>query len=917
MRTKNRMFELLLVGAVTVGAAHWVGPASARADEPPKDAGAVPAVAPPDAAKDAEKKPPEFPPFEEVSKDHKKIPGFIELYHDEKKDHLLAVIPKSMLGKEFLIAQSIAGGPVATGFMWETQVVQWQEMDKKLVLIEPDLRYAEAKDSTVADVVARTYTQRIVLHTPIVSKRDGDPVIDMDSVFKSDRAGLEQIYEGSMNPALSRWAKIKGFEKNVELSVDAAIMSGQEGGTRARVHFSISELPNGDYKPRQADPRVGYALTARMNWGRKHDEKTVFDRYIHRWQLRKADAAEKVSDVHPDDQVVFYIEQTVPVQYRRYVREGILLWNEAFEKAGLRNVMAVRQQTDTNEFKDMDPEDVRYNFFRWIVSGRAFAMGPSRVDPRTGQILDADIVWDDSLVRSLLTQYANLAARGPAASYDPQLNEFLARRPEWNFQMQEELLTPGTVHIGGADLSRALPANDPMGQGMHTNCNMADGLRHELALAGFALQAQGMEGLTEEFIGEFIRYVTCHEVGHTLGLRHNFKASSWKPMDALLGAKDAHLPTSASVMDYNAGIYTDSKDNQPRFFTPSVGPYDLWAIEYGYRHTDEEYKEEPALLAAIASRGNQDGLAYGTDEDTGLFAPDPLVNRWDNGSDPVAYAKHRMELIQRLQSTLADWAVKDGEPYTYLRRAFDALLAEYGRSAQFAVRLVGGQYANRNHKGDADEKTPITIVPVAKQRESLEFVIEHVFSDKAFTFDAALLNKLAAGRWGHWESDDFDSQREYPIHDRIAAVQYWPLFYLMNPFTLGRVYDAEIKVPADQDAVTVPEVMTRTTAAIWSELTRDAGEGTWSTRKPFVSSVRRTLQRTHLNMLTDMVLAPPGRDMPADIHALARMTLKGLVQQIGQVLTADAGGKLDPSTRAHLDDAKTRIEKALQAEYKL
>lgn len=917
MRARNRTSGWLWSATAVVGAAQWVGAAPAWAEDPPKDAGAAPAAAPAEAAKAEEKKPPEFPPFEEVSKDHKKIAGFIDLYHDEKKDHLLAVIPKSMLGKDFLIAQSIAGGPVATGFMWETQVVQWQEMDKKLVLIEPDLRYTDAKDSTVADVVARTYTQRIVLHTPIVSRRDGDPVIDLDNVFKSDRAGLERIYEGSMNPALSRWAKIKGFEKNVELSVDAAIMTGQQGGTRARVHFSISGLPNSEYKPRQADPRVGYFLTARMNWGRKHDEKTIFDRYIHRWQLRKADATETVSDVHPDDQIIFYIEKTVPVQYRRYVREGILLWNEAFEKAGLRNVMAVRQQTDTNEFKDMDPEDVRYNFFRWIVSGRAFAMGPSRVDPRTGQILDADIVWDDSLVRSLLTQYANMAARGPAASYDPQLSEFLARRPEWNFQTQEELAAPQTVRFGGATLSPPLLTNDPLGQALHANCNMADGLRHELALAGFALQAQGLNGLTEEFIGEFIRYVTCHEVGHTLGLRHNFKASSWKPMEALLTARDERLPTSASVMDYNAGIYTESKDDAPRFFTPSVGPYDVWAIEYGYRHTDDGQKDEAAMLASIASRGNQEGLAYASDEDTGLFAPDPLVNRWDNGSDPVAFARNRMELIRRLQTTLTDWAVKEGESYSYLRRTFDALLFEYSRAAQFAVRLVGGQYVTRNHKGDADESAPITIVPVARQRESLEFVIENVFSDKAFEFDAALLNKLAAGRWGHWDSDDYDSQREYPIHDRIAAVQFWPLFYLMNPFTLSRVYDAEIKVPADQDAVTVPEVLTRTTAAIWSELTRDAGDGTWSTRKPFVSSIRRSLQRTHLTLLIEMILAPAGRDMPADVHALARLTLKGLKQQIAQVLAADAGEKLDVSTRAHWDDAQTRIQKALEAEYKL
>ncbi len=913
MRCSN-WIPRLQIGLLTVIGISLVSTTEVRAggDAPP---GAMAGA--PTGEKAEKKKKPDFPPFDEVVEDHVKLEGFFDLYHNAKKDHLLAVVPKSMLGKNFLLASSIAGGPQFTGFMWSTRVVQWHVMDKRLVLLAPDLRIQRAKNSSVEDVVARTYTDKIVLSTKILTKRNGDPVIDMDKVLKRDRVGLAALYGGTVDTSLSKWAKTKAFKHNIELAVDNAIMTRGGDGTYARVHYSISGLPDNDYKPRRADDRVGYFMKAIKDWSKDHSDRTVFDRYVNRWRLRKADPDAKVSDVHPDDQIVFYIEKTVPIQYRRYVRDGILEWNKAFEKAGLLNAVAVRQQTDTNEFKDLDPEDVRYNFFRWIVSGRAFAMGPSRTNPMTGQILDADIVFDDALVRSQLKSFSRFGAKGPAAMYDPQLHEFLTMNPEWGFTSMEENLTPELAMKHAEDSPWEA---DTLGQLMKMNpaiCTLANGLQHELSMANLVNRAVGAEGLGEVFIGNFIKYVVTHEVGHTLGLRHNFKASTWKGMDELLAAKDGDEPTSGSVMDYNAATFAQTADDQPHFFTPSLGPYDYWAIEYGYRHTDDEYKSEKELLAAIASRGNEPGLAFATDEDTGFFAPDPTVNRWDNGSDALEYAKQRMDLVASLRKDIVNWSVEDGESYSYLRRAFDGLLGEYGRASSFAARYIGGQYITRNHKGDPNEQAPIQIVPVAKQREALDFLVNNVFSDDAFQFDPELLNKLGPGRWGHWDTDDYDGMREYPLHDRIAATQRMALFHVMNPFTMNRVYDAELKVPADQDAMTVAELVTKTTAAIWSELAQPIGSKRHSNRKPMISSVRRTLQRSHLNTMINTVLARPGRMMSADAHAIVRMSLKGLSQKIESVLKAGGNGKLDAFTQAHLDEAKARIDKALDADYRL
>jgi hypothetical protein len=182
-------------------------------------------------------------------------------------------------------------------------------------------------------------------------------------------------------------------------------------------------------------------------------------------------------------------------------------------------------------------------------------------------------------------------------------------------------------------------------------------------------------------------------------------------------------------------------------------------------------------------------------------------------------------------------------------------------------------------------------------------------------FAPELLNKLAAGRWGHWDSDTFDSNIEYPVHERIAATQYWILFHLTNPFTINRLYDAELKVGANEEALTVPDLVHRTTKAIWSELTTDLDGRKFTDREPLVSSIRRGLQRQHLRIMINVLLSEPGSAMPADAHAVFRTTLMALSAQIGDVLKQ--GAKLDPYTRSHLDECKSRIDKALEAEYKL
>ncbi|MBI3725965.1 zinc-dependent metalloprotease, partial [bacterium] len=677
---------------------------------------------------------------------------------------------------------------------------------------------------------------------------------------------------------------------------------------------SLSQLPDprsDDYEVRKADDRIGYFLSAHKDFTDDHASGDRFVRLIHRWQLKKADPALAISP--PKKPIVFYIEKTVPFRYRKAVADGILEWNKAFEKCGFTGAIVVRQQTEDNEFKDFDPEDVRYNFFRWITSEQAFAMGPSRVNPYTGQILDADIIFDDSMARYYLRDYDFKIRTGPGKLFSPRMQDLLQKNPE---RYPFAHMTAGEKAPESAfeqDL-QDLPGHDAL-----VDCQFGEGLTHELAfsalagLAGFdnpvagpvpAVPAPGKKEFPEDFINQVLKETVMHEVGHTLGLRHNFKASSWRPLSEI-NSKDGPDATSGSVMDYNAVNVRPSKDvPQGKFAPTTIGPYDYWAIEYGYRDGAQEND-----LKAIASRVEENGLAYATDEDT--VGPDPLVNRWDLGADPLEFADQRMKIASTLWKDLIDRVVEKGEGYQDARRGFDMVLFDYGHSGLLASRFVGGEYLHRDHKGDPNEKDPVVIVEAKKQREALKFVCERVFSDENYRFAPELLRKLAVGRWSHWGSDDWRQAPTYPIYDRILSTQEWSLFQLTNPETLERLANHEAKIPENEDSFTLAELFETLDGAIFSELDRKEN-AEWTVRKPFVSTIRRNLQLAHARTLINIALERDG-PTPQLARTLVRYRLKTLNGKIAAALSK----KLDAYSAAHLDELNTRITKALDASFTL
>ena len=365
---------------------------------------------------------PKLPDWEKVVDGAKRLEGLFPLYYNEKEQKLFMEIRQDQYDKEIILPIAIArgaglmylgGDTLNFGNQW---VISFHRAGERLLVIRRNVRFRAEAGSPQADAVKTSYTDSVIKALPLRSEKNNGQLvlIDLADLFMTDLAGIGV----NPDPMRSTWAKVKVFPKNDEIEVSAVFNMSyywlfyfffggdsipDTRGTQVVMHYGLSMLPESKYKTRLADDRVGHFLSTVKDFSEDvHETPNV--RYVTRWNLEKE---KPTADKSPPKQpIIFWIERTVPREYRQYVRDGILEWNKAFERIGFIDAIQVRDQQSEDEF---DPEDIRYNTFRWITTSAGFAMGPSRANPKTGEILDADIVFDEGMIRYRRQEYLRSA----------------------------------------------------------------------------------------------------------------------------------------------------------------------------------------------------------------------------------------------------------------------------------------------------------------------------------------------------------------------------------------------------------------------------------------------------------------------------------------------------------------------------
>ncbi len=708
-------------------------------------------------------------------KSSRKFDGLFTLYQDTATGTVQLYVKKKQLGKEYIYQSFSINGPnqlyLNQSMHRATLVFKVQKAFDKLEFARVNTRFWYDRNNPVSKTAEVDKPEAVFLVEKTVAEDADGYLISADGLFISEKLDpVKPLFPpgipptaifnlGNLNPAKSRYSNIRSFPNNSDIVVDLAYdnpapyNSGTNDITdaryvRVRMQHSLIEMPQNDFRARRDDPRVGY-FSQLVN-----DQTSIspvpYKDIIHRWNLKKKDPAAALSE--PVEPIVYWIENTTPEEYRQTIIESGLKWNEAFEKAGFKNAVQMKIMPDS---VDWDPADIRYNVIRWVSSAQPTygAIGPSFVNPKTGQIIGADITIEWF-----------------SGSATPIFDE---------------------LYKGNAStMNLQYPGMDPQHE---VNCTLAGELKSQLLTGMTVLDATGASANEiKEMHKQFLTYLIMHEMGHTLGLNHNMKASQMLSPAEINNTEITHkLGLIGSVMDYPAINIALDRSKQGDYYTTKAGPYDLWAIEYGYTPYNET--EEADGLKTIIARSTDPKLVFGNDGDD-MRAPgkamDPRVNVNELTSDAIGYAEDRFKIVNQTMDKLVKKYTKEGQSYAELRSRYGILLNQRYSMTSAVSRYVGGIYIDRNYPEQKPGVKPYTPVALTTQKRAMEVLSKYVFAPDAFDADAQVFAYLQPQRRGFTQNGTGD---DFRITDNLLSVQAGgALSHLLHGATLQRITNSRL-----------------------------------------------------------------------------------------------------------------------------
>lgn len=803
----------------------------------------------------------------EVTKRCKKFDGLFTIYQDTIDGSIKMVVKEDQIGKEFIYFNQVDNGTVeAGGFRGNyrgSKVFKIERYFNRIQFVsqntssyfDPENALSKAAEANMPHAIIASVKMEAANADKTAYLIDAGELFlteTLSQVKPSSAPGADPMgfSLGNLDKDKTKVNRIKSYPENTDLAIEyvyskpSVLNPGSRAVTDARnvsitVYHSLIQMPENDFVPVYDDARVGYFTTnvTDMTVAKNANYRDL----VHKWNLVKKDPNAVLSE--PVEPIVWWMENTTPVNLRPLIKAGAEQWNIAFEKAGFKNAVVVKQQPDDATW---DAGDIRYNVLRWTASPQPpfGGYGPSFVNPRTGEILGADIMFE---YRSVL---GNL---NHADFYE---------EPKNSGQM---------VEFSACN---------------HEGCNMAQVAAINNNFAGMIAEyIDGTQLEDSKIIQEFIHYLILHEIGHTLGLNHNMKASNLHGLDAIHNTEiTSKVGLIGSVMDYPSVNASLDRSKQGQYYTMRPGPYDLWAIQFAYEtgRTEEETK---ALLA----RSTEHELLFGNDADDMRAAGkgiDPQVNIFDLTSDAVKYNVERMELVKLIAKEFMVKYNKEGDSHHDHLIAFGAMLRQYRDAANTTSRFIGGISVNRAVVGQKGETQPYTPVPKTQQKEAMDVLTNYIFATDAFAFSNDLYVYLQAQRRGF----GFFAKSEDPkIHENILAIQKGVIDHLLHENTLERIVDSELY----GNEYTLSEMITDLTNAIFkSDISGN------------VNSIRQNLQITYTEKLVDILIgkSKDRYNNTAQSHALY------FLKEIQKMASTSTG---DISTKAHKAHLKTIVENAL------